>query len=420
MNRLVALVLIVAAGCGSVTRKDLMPAPVLYTEAGLDPFKDRPDALLPEYILYATDREPAAGESKEGNFYLDERGHVLRLGHGEITIDVEGMGWDEFKKDSLAESRKHDYDLIVPSVEEFGTLDRSITVLSPEYKARTPVAANAFAQEIADQLQKSGQKDIVVYVHGFKVAFEDPLMIAMSLWHYTGYRGVFIAYSWPSTPSLWAYAKDLETANYAARNLRVFLEYLADNTDARIHILGYSAGTRVVAGALSQIAMLHAGKSKAEIFQKMRIGHAILVGSDIDRDLMGAWLLDGLLNACTDLTIYRSATDGALGISNFLFARKRVGQFSEEDLLRAPLDALLRAQKDLIMIDVTGAAGSASGNGHAYFRKSPWVSSDILLTLILDPKPAERGLIRRGDEPLWRFPEDYPERLKKLLAEAAE
>jgi esterase/lipase superfamily enzyme len=417
MNRLAVLLLVVSA-CGSTTRKDLMPAPVLYTEAGLDPFEDRPEAKLPEYILYATDREPAAGESKEGNFYLDERGHVLRLGRGDVELDVKGMSWDEIKKETLATDRKHNYDLVVENVEEFGTLDSSVTVLSKDYKARTPAARVAFAKELRKQLAKTEEQEIVVYVHGFKVAFEDPLMIAMGLWHFTGYRGVFVAYSWPSTPSLWAYAKDLETANYAARNLRVFLEYLALSTNARIHVIGYSAGTRVVAGALAQIAMLHDGKSKEEIFKKLRIGHVILVGSDIDRDLMGAWFLDGILNACTNMTIYRSATDSALGISRFLFARKRVGQYSEEDLLSPPLVDLLRAQKDLTMIDVTGAEGSASGNGHAYFRKSPWVSSDILLTLIVDAKPAERGLIRRGDEPLWRFPEDYPERLKKALKEA--
>ena len=46
---------------------------------------------------------------------------------------------------------------------------------------------------------------------------------------------------------------------------------------------------------------------------------------------------------------------------------------------------------DLIVINVSEAEQSASGNGHAYFRKSPWVSSDILTTLRYDLAPADRG-----------------------------
>ena len=66
---------------------------------------------------------------------------------------------------------------------------------------------------------------------------------------------------------------------------------------------------------------------------------------------------------------------------------------------------------------MTGAAGSTSGNGHAYFRDSPWVSSDILTALAYDIAPAGRGLEKKDAVPVWTFPTDYVERLRKVLLE---
>ncbi|MEJ2604719.1 MAG: hypothetical protein P8172_15805, partial [Gammaproteobacteria bacterium] len=62
------------------------------------------------------------------------------------------------------------------------------------------------------------------------------------------------------------------------------------------------------------------------------------------------------------------------------------------------------------------AEGSTTGNGHAYFRASPWVSSDILMTLLYDLPPQERGLVRSPSMPMWIFPEDYPRRMREALA----
>jgi hypothetical protein len=67
----------------------------------------------------------------------------------------------------------------------------------------------------------------------------------------------------------------------------------------------------------------------------------------------------------------------------------------------------LRKTDNLIMVDVTDAEDSATGNGHAYFRQSSWVSSDILTTLMYDLDPATRGLLYTEEWPIWKFPEDY-------------
>jgi len=64
---------------------------------------------------------------------------------------------------------------------------------------------------------------------------------------------------------------------------------------------------------------------------------------------------------------------------------------------------------------VTAVEGSDTGNGHGYFRSSPWVSSDLLMTLMHDLDPEDRGLVRLPGQPLWTFPDDYIERLRAAL-----
>ena len=72
------------------------------------------------------------------------------------------------------------------------------------------------------------------------------------------------------------------------------------------NVLGYSAGTRVVSSSIHQLALLHHGKSKEEIGKELRIGHVILVGADVDRDLMRGYVADGFLEVPQTFSIYQS------------------------------------------------------------------------------------------------------------------
>jgi len=60
---------------------------------------------------------------------------------------------------------------------------------------------------------------------------------------------------------------------------------------------------------------------------------------------------------------------------------------------------------------VSDAEGSDTGNGHGYFRSSPWASSDVLMTLYYGLTPEQRGLVEQQDLPIFTFPPDYIPRL---------
>lgn len=417
----IALVIILVAGLTGCAKKnlyviDLMPAPEVYSDGIVDPFLNLDQNMQPPSygILYGTDRKPDINGDR---WYLNERGFNLRLGHAKTELGLGKYTWEEARRISLLKNRTHKYPVKVTEVNEIGILDRSFTVFTPpELIPNDPKrAAREFAEKVNEKLATSNKKDVYIYVHGFKVVFNNPLLVATELWHFLGYDGVFIAFAWPSTPANLAYASDLETTALSSHNLRIFTEFLADETNAEnIHLIGYSAGTRVVINALAQGAFIHHKEDKATIQRQRRIGRVILVGSDLDRQLFGAYLVEGLLKVPKSLAIYVSGRDKALGISRWLFRRERLGQ-----MWIGPLDPrlieYLNNTPQLRVIDVTAVEGSTEGNGHAYFRTSPWVSSDILMALMFDLEPEERGLVRSPERPIWTFPDDYIQRLRAVL-----
>jgi esterase/lipase superfamily enzyme len=173
----------------------------------------------------------------------------------------------------------------------------------------------------------------------------------------------------------------------------------------------------VVIDALDQLSLMSSAVKRDSLQRKLPIGQVILVGSDYDRDLFAAALMNGLLDLPRSLTIYLSEADQALGISQWLFGRNRLGQMWTERPLETHVSEYIRRNPSFVLIDVTNAESASAGNGHAYFRDSPWVSSDILISLLYHLAPEKRGLVRLKDIPVWSFPEDYLQRLQDLLKE---
>jgi len=414
------------AGCSGnpLHQLDLMPAPAAYEQTvalfGVADTADTPAGSGALDMLYATNRAPAAGDEEDERYYSGERGYLVRVGSADITFGDSDITWDEARKISLLKNRPGSFPLEVRAVRESGILTTSVSAFTPKETAATvdETPSREFVQEIESRLARSPVKDIFIYVHGYKVNFENPLLVASEIWHFLGHEGAFIAFSWPSTPARLAYMKDIETARVSAWGLRQFLEFLARETSAeRIHIVGYSAGTRVVLTTLYEMALIHQQDSDTDISNKTRLGNVILVGSDVDTGTFASYVIDGLLRVQDRLTLYTSPSDQALLLSEKIFAHRRLGQ-----LLPGTLDERMRqfvgSSSRLALIDVAEADNFDDGNGHAYFRKSPWVSSDILMTLGYGLGPAERGLEQRGNSPVWHFPDDYLSRFESAHAKA--
>ena len=106
--------------------------------------------------------------------------------------------------------------------------------------------------------------------------------------------------------------------------------------------------------------------------------------------------------------------DGAIDPSR----RERLGEMWSQDMDPAVAEYLYQNEADISIINVTEASEATAGNGNGYFRRSPWASSDILITLAYGLSPGQRGLVRAEGSPLWSFPTDYIERLRAAIIKA--
>jgi esterase/lipase superfamily enzyme len=423
--RLLVAVSFILTGCAGVVwdEVNLMPPPDVYGDGMLDPLPERdPMDLIPyRGLLYATDRRPAVAADNE-KYYANDRGQLVRLGVARISLYEADVDWAEVREISLLKNRADKYPLRVTGIQEYGILEDTIPSFArrEDYGDELLDGDEEFAAAVNAQLAQSKRKHVYIYVHGYKVVFENPMLVATELWHFLGYDGAMIGYAWPSTPSRWAYIRDTDTSNGYARHFRKFLEFLAEKTDAEeIHIVAYSNGTRLAARAFEQLALMNDGKPRSAIHARHRLGNLVLLGSDLDRQVFGSYLADGALDVARHTSIYVSDKDKALGFARWLTRQERLGEVIDEDRFSPAAKRVLEENRGHIsMIDVSDAEGADTGNGHGYFRSSPWASSDILMMLMYDLGPEQRGLRLKTSMPVYDFPPDYMNRLWAALAEA--
>jgi esterase/lipase superfamily enzyme len=406
-----ALCLVAACGPNVYDEIDLMPAPTIYSEGGLDPFRNvsEKNLMARTELFYATDRMPSRSDDPQA-FYNNERGQLLRAGVARVRADPPFESWEEIRRITMASDRNSAYTLRLSNVSEIGVMPFSVTdyMTNPPSRGDMELAGRQFASRIDRHLASSANKDIFIYVHGYNVDFDYSTLVSKELQHFLGYQGAFISYNWTATPSQLAYFRDQESAMASRRYLRSLIEFLSRRTSAdRIHLVGYSAGSRLAFETAYQIAL--------QGDPDLRLGRLILISSDLDRAFFLQAIADGLLNAADDITLYQSQTDAALALSRLVFGRKRLGEAPVDGEVEPLVQSKLAGIENLHIIDVTAAEKADAGNGHWYFQSSPWASSDLLLSLLTDRGPAERGLVRRPGEAIWRFPANYPEVIRNVL-----
>jgi hypothetical protein len=108
-----------------------------------------------------------------------------------------------------------------------------------------------------------------------------------------------------------------------------------------------------------------------------------------------------------------SENDVALKVSGWLARASRLGRPRLEDLNREDLETLASNTR-LVGVDVAAVPGAhelTGIRGHGYWIANPWVSSDVLLSMIYPFDPAWRGLHHPPGPGMWTFPDDYPQRV---------
>jgi esterase/lipase superfamily enzyme len=195
-------------------------------------------------------------------------------------------------------------------------------------QAVTPLAANTYHGEIASASAEAralfGTSHALVFLHGYRVSFEDAAIRAAQLGCDLDVQGPTAFFSWPSQGELTGYIEDGAAIEASERAIADFLDDFCRHSGAdTVHLIAHSMGNRGLLRALQRIA------ADAGRWGHVRLGQIFLAAPDIDQDLF-LDLADLYPRFSERTTLYASGRDLALWASSSggLHGHPRAGYFT--------------------------------------------------------------------------------------------
>jgi esterase/lipase superfamily enzyme len=429
IRTIIALCLLTALALPGCSPPTLAPSPNLYVDMDGDPFADVPEEyrsnLVP--IIYATDRAPEEPGENGVPRYGYRRSKSTAYGTVTVAFDRE-LSWEDLVAKSRTHRRPGNVPMRIQSVDEHGRFPETPhppalvdgkLVPDPETEAALAAARAEATAFFRERLSRTPRKEMILLVHGYNNTFEVAAFRMAQLWHFLGREGLPVAYTWPAGRggALRGYNYDRESGEFTIHHLKRFIESAAAVPELeRIHIIGHSRGTDVVTTALRELHIKYSAMGK-DTGEALKLGHLILAAPDLDWEVVQQRIGgERLVTVPESFTIYLSAADKAIGLSEWLFdSLQRLGRLGAEDLTPAQRE-LIEQTDDLDLIDVTAKTDFL---GHGYFVSNPAVLSDLILRLRYDRKAGPehgRPLLDRGGG-FWELPKGYPDFTPDVAAE---
>lgn len=247
------------------------------------------------------------------------------------------------------------------------------------------LAADEWLRRVQQTVARSSEKEMLVYVHGYNVPFDDAMRRAGQLGYDLGYEnGTIAAFSWPSLGNPAEYEADAANAEWTGPALERFLTRLADSTGAqRISVIAHSMGNRALASVLRTFA-----SRSQPAFSEL-----VLAAPDLDADVFEQQIAPILGKSARHATLYVSADDRALALSGRLHENLRAGSGGPHIFGLTELD----------IIDATNVpAGSID---HSYYAENKEVLDDIFMLVRRGLPPEKRNLKKVAPyDHAWRLP----------------
>lgn len=243
---------------------------------------------------------------------------------------------------------------------------------------------SAFMRELSARAT-AGRGRILLFVHGYNVAFQDACRRAGQITYDLAFTGAPVVYSWPSRGTRAAYMADEETIQWTVPHLREFIQRLGARTGASIHVLAHSMGSRAVMQALSESFKLDSGVVRDVIF----------AAPDIDSGVFQQ-RLSGLKRNSGRVTLYASSADRALAASRSFHDFPRAGESGTTLLVSTGLDTIDASSVETDFL------------GHSYFGSSDSVLRDLFELVRFNAGPDDRFALTKVQEsarpaPYWKF-----------------
>jgi esterase/lipase superfamily enzyme len=317
-------------------------------------------------VFYATDRKPT-GSSKAAHRYGPARGDgSLAYGICEVSIPedhrvgrLEGPSWRRFEL--RPDPEKH---VILLDLKE--------------------LSGGRFFTDLSATLRGSPQNQILLFLHGFNVSFEDAARRTAQMAYDLKFEGAPAFYSWPSKGALAAYTHDEATVEWTVPHLKAFLQDLAERSGAEaIHLIAHSMGNRALTRALEQLAAVMADPAAPSFTE------VILTAPDIDADVFRQ-VAAAFRRAARRVTLYASERDRALLASHKVHGYPRAGDGGRNIVVVPGIDT------------IDASALETDFLGHSFFGSNDSVISDLFYVL-RGHAPKGRSRLRPRESPAGRY-----------------
>ncbi|WMT71112.1 alpha/beta hydrolase [Bradyrhizobium sp. Ash2021] len=235
-----------------------------------------------------------------------------------------------------------------------------------------PCSATEFGKSIGRRLSQFGleERAVLVFIHGYNVTFNDAAIRAAQIGFDLKIPGAMALYSWPSSGRVDGYLSDADSVAASESFLIEFIERVSNAAgEAKINIIAHSMGN------LGLIRALTLGLAQQRL-SHIRFGQIFLAAPDIDANLFKQ--LAVVYPKCSDkTTIYMSATDHALSISNWVHRNQRTG-YTPPVTIVGGVDTVEATNIDVGLL------------GHGYYAAASALLYDIAILLRSNLPPQKR------------------------------
>lgn len=321
-------------------------------------------------VFYATDRVRGDRRGPIQEYRARRGDGALALGVAEVAIptthkfgEMEGPSWWQF--------------FSAPNPR------RNITVL-----LSTELETDAFWGNVRKCMESSGTHDILVFIHGYNVAFNQGLRRVAQITKDLSFAGAPILYSWPSHGSVTKYSADEASVEWTIPHLRDFLRYLLESVGAsQIHVVAHSLGNRAAVAAIRELQLDTLAPGAAVLSQ------FVMAAPDIDAATFRQLAVE-FATKPRRCTLYSNSSDRALAASDWKHGGYARAGGGGDPVIVPGVDT----------IDATGHATDFLS--HSYIAASDPVITDLFYVLRSSTPPDQRARLERrtvGAMVYWRI-----------------
>jgi esterase/lipase superfamily enzyme/HEAT repeat protein len=236
-----------------------------------------------------------------------------------------------------------------------------------------------------EELQADKGRNLLVFIHGYNVSFEDAARRTAQMAFDLRFEGAPVFYSWPSQANWYGYGTDQDSIQLSVKHIKRFLTALAERSHAQT--------INLVAHSMGNVGLTQALKEMDDSVGEPLFNQVILAAPDIDATVFKERIAPFIVSKARRMTLYTSRSDLALIASRYFNQGPRLGDSGPAVVVYDGIET----------IDAT--AVDCSLLGHSYYGSNVSVLADVA-NLLRNQPIDQRPYLRRvdsGASPYWSF-----------------